>query len=181
MVEPQLGSITQPGVGTSELPIPELLPILPGESAVLFPFGVLPLSIKGEKWTRLINETVTGQRVLGYFVKREPEREGVLDNIYEVGVAASVARLLRLPDGTVQVLLQGLDRIRLLQLTETEPYRRGRVQVVPEDVTAGPELEALRRTVLDMFQRKYYESRPRGWLHRLRKTRRIRDALRYVW
>lgn len=153
MVEPQVGRAEQFGVETSELPIPEVLSILPGDAAVLFPFAVLPLTVKGEKWTRLINEAVTGQRVLGYFLKREPQAQDPVGNIFEVGTAASIARLLRLPDGTVQVLLQGLDRIRLLQLTQTDPYPRGRVKVITEEVEPSPELEALRRTVLDMFQR----------------------------
>jgi len=135
-----------------EARLPEELSILPSKNAVLFPSMILPLSVSGQRWVSLVNEAAAGHRPIGIFAQRNPEEEASPDNLFGVGTAGIIGRMLRLPDGTVQALVQGMSRIRLEEIIQTDPYLRGRVAVLQEQEEKNAELDALQRNLRAAFR-----------------------------
>ncbi|MBI3014519.1 MAG: endopeptidase La [Candidatus Tectomicrobia bacterium] len=138
--------------------IPEELAILPGGDAVLFPSMVLPFELQGEKWIKLVDEALVGSKIVGLFALKHPPEPIARENLAVVGTAAVVARFLRMPDGKVHVLLQGIERVRITEFTLEEPYWKARVEVVPDQLEQTPEFEALARNVRSQFQKLVSES-----------------------
>lgn len=134
--------------------IPDRLPILPLRDTVVFPHIVTPLVVAREKSVQLINDVIAGSRILGLVAQREAEVEdpGFAD-IYAYGCAAIILRMLKFPDGSLRVLVQGLSRIHLKEMVQETPYMVGEVETLPEKVTATTELEALKRNVAIQFQK----------------------------
>jgi ATP-dependent Lon protease len=131
-----------------------VLPLLPLKETVVFPDSMTPLAIGQERSIRLIDDVVAADKELALVpdVNPDVEEPGFAD-LYEFGTAAEVHKLIRIPDGTLRVLVQGLRRIRLLEPTQTEPYLAATFEDVP-DVDAGtPEVEALTRSVQGLFAR----------------------------
>jgi ATP-dependent Lon protease len=136
-----------------EAQIPQELPILPAKDAIIFPFMILPMAVGQERLVHLINDAVVGDRLVGLFALRNPHENPLPEDLYQVGTAAHIARMLRMPDGMVQVLLQGIARIRLTQIVQREPYYRAKVEVLRDVVEPSLEMEALMRNVVSLFQR----------------------------
>jgi ATP-dependent Lon protease len=88
--------------------------------------------VSGEQWVKLVEDASNGQRVIGLFLLKDPDGEVTADNLGQVGSAVAVVRLLRLPDGTAQVLLQGVARIELQEQIEGEGYPRAKVRQLVE-------------------------------------------------
>src|SRR5512138_2277973 len=108
-------------VSTSSLP--EVLPILGLSDIVIFPGMVAPLLVETPQSTKLIDDVVGGDRLLGVALQRNPEAEDPLpDEMHEVGCAARVLKMLKFPDNTVRVLVEGLWRVRVTHYTSTDPY-----------------------------------------------------------
>ena len=134
--------------------IPSQLPILPLRDTVVFPHIVTPLVVAREKSVQLINEVIAGSRILGLVAQREAEvEEPGLKDVFEYGCAAIILRMLKFPDGSLRVLVQGLSRIRLRRLVQETPYMIGEVQTLAEKITSTTELEALKRNVAIQFQK----------------------------
>ena len=122
--------------------IPEELAILPLFNVVIYPQTVVPLAVGQEQSIKLIDEAVLGERMIGLVtLKNEQERPDPITtaDFYEIGTAALVHRLLRLPDNTLRVAVQGVARIQIEEIIQTEPYFRARVRVL--DATAGDDIE----------------------------------------
>src|SRR4051812_3786837 len=95
-----------------------------------------------------------GNRMVALVAQRSDEGQAnSLDDLHQIGTAAIIHQLLRAPDGAVRLIVQGLERIRLLDLVSSEPYLVARVEPEPDQLSAGVETEALRRAVLDLFRR----------------------------
>jgi ATP-dependent Lon protease len=134
------------------LELPAALPVLPLKETVVFPQSVSPLAIGQERSVRLIDDVVAGDRLLALVTVRNPEVEAPgWDDLYEVGTAAIVHKMIKIPDGTLRILVQGLERVRLDQRVETEPYLLGEFSALPDVVVQTPELEALTRNVQGQF------------------------------
>lgn len=130
------------------------LPILPLEQFVLFPGMVAPIIIGDEKSKVLINEVVGTTRQVGVFTKRpEAPHIGTFENLYDVGTAANVAKMLRTPDGIVRVLLHGIARIRIVEPLATDPYLRARVEELKEEPAEDKETLALVRSIQSLLAR----------------------------
>ncbi|HEX8732356.1 MAG TPA: LON peptidase substrate-binding domain-containing protein, partial [Ktedonobacterales bacterium] len=137
-----------------EVEIPDELLVLPLRETVVYPFAVVPLAIGKERSLRLIDEVMRGSRLMALVAQKESEvEEAGPDDCYRVGVIARIARMLRLPDGTMNVIVQGLDRVAITEFTESEPLLRARVRRSPETLEDGVEIEARTRTAIDLFQR----------------------------
>ena len=147
-----------------DIPIPAELPILPSGDAVLYPSIVVPLATADAGAIRIIDEAMAREKIVGVFAERPVEeqeqpqgeqerRPATPEELYEVGCAAVIARMVRMPDGSVRALLQGLRRVRLGKVTQQEPFLRARVEVIPEPKERTTEIEALSRRVLDQFQK----------------------------
>ena len=140
--------------GVSEPPkYPEVLPILPLRGVVVYPQTAVPLTVGQPRSIRLVDEVVAGDKLVGLVAAVNPELEtpGPKD-LYRVGTIATVHRLLRAPDGTIRLLVQGMDRFRLGEFIEEEPYLRARIVPAPESMQAGLEIDALARNARDQFQ-----------------------------
>jgi ATP-dependent Lon protease len=132
--------------------LPATLPVLPLREAVPFPDTLIPLAVGQERSMRLVNDVLAGDRTLVMVAGRDPEvEEPGPDQLYDVGVLGTVARMLRVPDGTLRILVQGGPRVRLEEFASTDPYLVARVSVLPDHVEEGPELTALARNVQQTF------------------------------
>ncbi|MBA3534421.1 MAG: endopeptidase La [Ardenticatenales bacterium] len=136
------------------LTIPDELPILPLRNTVVYPQTVLPLSAEQPRAIRLIDAAMASDRLIGIVAMRDPE---ILvpgpDEVYEVGTVAIVHRLLRAPDGTVRLIIQGMKRFQIEEWTAEEPYLQARITLYPEEVEESVEVEALSRNLQELFRR----------------------------
>ena len=131
-----------------------MLPILPLRESVVFPASVTPLAIGQERSIRLVDEAVANDLTIALVTSRDPEEEAdSAEDLYEVGTSAVVHKMVRVPDGTLRVLVQGLDRIRLDSIEQTEPYLTGLFTPLPDVVEREKEVEALARSVEALFGR----------------------------
>ena len=131
---------------------PDVLPILPLRGVVVYPQTAVPLTVGQPRSIKLVDDVVAGDKLVGLVAATNPELEtpGPTD-LYRVGTVATVHRLLRAPDGTVRLLVQGMDRFRLGEFVAEEPYLKARIQLAPEVVERGLEVDALARNARDQF------------------------------
>jgi ATP-dependent Lon protease len=151
----QTTQVEEPGQpDEAAIDIPEVLPILPLRNTVVFPQTVLPLSADQPRSIQLIDAAVADNRLIGLVAMRDPSIETPgPDEVYEVGTVAIVHRLLRAPDGSLRLIIQGLKRFQIIEWTAEEPYLQARVEVHEEQVEESVEVEALSRNLLDLFRR----------------------------
>jgi ATP-dependent Lon protease len=129
------------------------LPVLPLRNIVVFPHMVVPLFVGRDKTVRALEEAMRGDKqILLVTQKNENEDDPHVDAIYEIGVIAKVLQLLKLPDGTVKVLVEGAERARILRYTEQEAFYEAEAVIVPEERGAEHEAEALSRAVAEQFE-----------------------------
>src|SRR5438552_3392592 len=129
-------------------------PVLPLKETVVFPQSVSPLAIGQERSVKLVDDVVAGERMLALVTVRDSGvEEPGWDDLHEVGTAAVVHKMIRVPDGTLRILVQGVGRVRLERRVQDEPYLIGEFAEVPEVVEESPELEALTRSVQNEFGR----------------------------
>lgn len=134
--------------------VPEELPLLPLKDTVVYPLTVYPLVIGKEKSIRLINEVIVGDKILGLTAQKRPDIEvNNIGDIYQIGTLARILQMVKVPDGTLRVLVQGIERISITGLTQMEPFIKARVAVLPEKAEKTVEGEALMRGVADVFQK----------------------------
>lgn len=136
-------------------PIPSELPILPLRGMVVYPLTVLPLNVGQARSLRLVDEVATSaNRLVGLVtIKNDKFEDAGPDDVYDVGTVAVIHRMLRAPDGTVRLIVQGLERIRVQEYIAREPYLKARVEPAPEEVEKTVEVEALMRNTIDLFRR----------------------------
>ncbi|MFN8565180.1 MAG: LON peptidase substrate-binding domain-containing protein, partial [Anaerolineae bacterium] len=140
--------------GAIETTIPDELPILPLRGVVVYPQTIIPLTVGQPRSIKLVDEVVSGSRMIGLITSKDPNLETPgPDDIYRVGAIASIHRLFRAPDGTIRMLVQGLSRIEVDEFTSTEPYLKARVHSSPETVEKSIEVEAITRNVVGLFTR----------------------------
>jgi ATP-dependent Lon protease len=138
-------------VGTAAL---DTLPILPLKETVVFPDSMTPLAIGQERSVRLVDEAVTNDRPVALVTTRDSEQDAVsAEDIYEVGTAAVIHKMIRVPDGTLRVLVQGLERVHLERIVQEEPYLVGEFTQLPDVVGREKEIDALARNVEALFSR----------------------------
>jgi ATP-dependent Lon protease len=136
------------------LKYPEVLPILPLRGVVVYPQTAVPLTIGQMRSIKLVDEvSVTPGKLVGLVAARDPEVEepGPAD-MYAVGTIATVHQLFRVPDNTIRLLVQGLARFRLVEFVQTDPYLKAKIELIPETVETGLEIDALARSARDQFE-----------------------------
>jgi ATP-dependent Lon protease len=133
--------------------LPEVLPILGLSDIVIFPGMVAPLLVETAQSTKLIDDVVGGDRLLGVVLQRNAEAENPLPHeMYEVGCAARVLKMLKFPDNTVRVLIEGLWRILIKKYPTTAPYLCAKYEVVQDLKEDSVELTAMMRNAQGQFQ-----------------------------
>jgi ATP-dependent Lon protease len=149
--------VTEDQQETGRLPagvaFPGELPIIAVGENMVFPSMVVPLATDKQSVVQLIDAALSDNKVVGIFAQRTPGERPTAADLYSVGSAALIARMFKIPDGSVRVFLQGLARIRLVDITQTDPYMKGRVEVAEEVAEATTEMEALGRNLLALFQK----------------------------
>ena len=132
--------------------LPERVGVLPLRDTVTFPDMLIPLNVGQERSIELINDVLRGDRSIAMVASANPEAEAPRpEDLYSVGVLGVVARMIRVPDGTLRVLIQGGQRVRIENWLETEPYLVAEVAEAPDVVDQTPELTALMRNVQQTF------------------------------
>jgi len=139
---------------TSNTKVPSDLPILPLRDTVAFPNIVTPLVVAREKSVQLIHDAIAGSRILGLVAQKDMEEEDPThEDIYYYGIAAIILRMLKFPDGSLRVLVQGISRIKLLKQEQAEPYFKYKVRTLRDDYKESTEIEALKRNIAIQFQK----------------------------
>jgi ATP-dependent Lon protease len=137
-----------------EIEVPSELPILPLKETVVFPDSATPLAIGQERSVQLIDDVVARDRLLALVTVKNPDVEQPgWDDLHAVGTAAIVHKLVKVPDGTLRILVQGIERIRLDGRVQDDPYLVGSFTQVPDVLEETPELEALTRNVQMLYGR----------------------------
>ncbi|HAS52839.1 MAG TPA: endopeptidase La, partial [Nitrospiraceae bacterium] len=135
-------------------PVPGELPLLTLKDTVVYPLTVYPLVIGKERSIKLINEVTVGDKILGLTSQKRPDVEAnSLEDVYLVGTMARILQMMKVPDGTLRVLVQGLERISIAEFKQTDPYIRARVEAFPDKTDKTVELEALMRGLSEVFQK----------------------------
>jgi ATP-dependent Lon protease len=129
------------------------LPVLPLRDIVVFPHMVVPLFVGRDKSVRALEEVMRGDKqILLVTQKNSADDDPAAADIFDVGVLATVLQLLKLPDGTVKVLVEGKGRAAVVRFTDQEAYYEAQVSDVNEDEGLGAEAEALSRAVVEQFE-----------------------------
>jgi ATP-dependent Lon protease len=134
--------------------MPDELPILPLRGVVVYPMMWLPLTIGQPRSIRLIDHATLENRIIGVASSKVPEKdEPTPEEVYDVGTAVMVHKLLKAPDGTIRIIVQGIRRIKIGPYTQTEPFLKARVTPAPEIIEDDIEAEALQRNLLELFRK----------------------------
>jgi len=130
----------------------EPIAILPVKGTVVFPALVTSLMVAESRDTKLVDETLMSGKPLGLFtqIDSEVDKPGI-DDIYQIGTAGQILKMLRFPDGSVRFLVQGISRIRLKKIIQTDPYWKGEVEAPEEIFSPSIEAEALVRNIMDQL------------------------------
>lgn len=134
--------------------IPAELPILPLRQTVVYPLTFLPLNVERPESVKLIDDVVLGNKMVGLVTVKDPDTDRALpEDLYTVGTVAVVHRAVKSPTGNVGVIVQGIERFKPVEFTQTEPYLKARIEVVPDVEDDSIEVEALSRNTIELFQR----------------------------
>ncbi|MGI8726246.1 MAG: endopeptidase La [Solirubrobacterales bacterium] len=144
-----LSEVLRSGSGSA---LPPAMPVLPLRDMVTYPGTLTPLAVGQERSIKLIDSILSGDRGLVMAASRDPEiTEPEPEHLHRVGVAGVVARMLKVPDGTIRILVQGTHRVELGEFVRTEPYLVAEVAELADELVDGPELRALTHNVQATF------------------------------
>jgi ATP-dependent Lon protease len=136
--------------------IPDVLPVLPLKDTVVFPYIILPLSVGRDKSVLAVDRALSESRVIMLVAQRDAamDNPGEAD-LFEVGTAAVIMRMLKLPDGRIRILVQGLARARVQHISQMEPYLQAKIERIeePRPEPRPLEVEALVRSVKESLDR----------------------------
>ncbi len=138
----------------TEPQLPDTLPLVPLRESVVFPRLVVPLGVGREKSVAALNAATSGEpKLIVLAAQKDGEVDEIDENgVYRVGTVANVARILRIPDGSAQIIVQGLQRVRIERFVRTDPYFVVSISPLPDEIEPGIELEALMRNVKGLFE-----------------------------
>ncbi|HEY3121196.1 MAG TPA: endopeptidase La [Vicinamibacteria bacterium] len=130
--------------------VPETLPVLPLRDIVIFPFMIVPLYVSRDRSIKAVDQALADNRMILLLAqKRQDDEDPGPDDVYQVGTVALIMRMLKLPDGRIRVLVQGIGRARVVSFEEGHPFLQARIESIPEPEVPekGLEVEALMRNV----------------------------------
>ncbi len=140
-------------------PIPTKIPLLPLRGDVVFPQTVAPLVVGRPSGIKLIDEIMLGDKLVGLVTQKRPEdEEPGADDLYPILCVATVLKMLKFPDGSTRVVVQGTSRARLVKVERAEPYLIGTIEPLEETAEAGVETDALVHHVTGLFNRMVEQS-----------------------
>jgi ATP-dependent Lon protease len=134
--------------------VPNELPILPLRGTVLYPDLILPIMVGRKKSVKLIDDAMDSDRIIGIITQKRSEIEDPKEgDLYSVGVAALILRMIRELDGSQRVIVQGISRIKVKEYSQKEPYYKVRCETIDENYVPGVEVDALMMNLKNLFQR----------------------------
>ena len=138
----------------AEIAIPQELAILPVRGVVVYPLTFQALNVGQPRSIQLVDAATVNKQMIGLVAARNAEvEEPAPDDLYQIGVAATIHRMIKAPDGTIRLLVQGVERIRIEEWTSQEPYLQARVSALPDQAEQTIEVEALMRNAVDLLRR----------------------------
>jgi ATP-dependent Lon protease len=141
----------------SPIKIPEILPVLPLRDIVVFPFMIVPLFVSRERSIKAVDQSLSENRLIFLISQKDTEQdEPGIDDLYKTGTVAIIMRMLKLPDGRLRILAQGLSRARVEYFDETsKPYLQAKINVINEPILENPPVEttALIRNVRNSLEK----------------------------
>src|SRR5437660_11589499 len=159
MADQPLDTITEalgPAEAEQQLQIPDELPLLPLRDIVIYPFMIVPLFVSRERSIRVVDEALGEHRMILLACQKDLDKEeSQQDDLYKVGTVAVIMRMLKLPDGRIRILVQGVSRARVESVATAGDCLHAHLQVMPEE--AAPErsleVEALMRNVRSSMEK----------------------------
>ena len=152
--ETGLGEVSEKGEEKKGMEIPEDLPILPINESVLYPKMILPLMVSQERLIQLIDAALLANKMIGIVaIKTKQVEEVKPEDLFEVGCAASILKMLKMPNNSLRLLIQGTSRIRLTEFTQREPYIRAKVAPLKDQGEKTTDTQALMVGVKGIFQK----------------------------
>jgi ATP-dependent Lon protease len=146
-----MASFLRPKNNEQTVSIPKELPILPLRDTVAFPFSVIPLAVGIARSVKLVEDSMQADNLVGLVASKDPTIEEPLPGqVHEIGTVARILRVVRGQDGTMQVVVQGLERFRVLHWIPSEQYLRARITPAPEIVESDLEIEALMASLREL-------------------------------
>ncbi len=134
--------------------VPKELPVLPLRNIVGFPYVVIPLAVGIPRSIQLVEEAAEGDRLIGLVAMKDPSvEEPTIGQVYEVGTVGLIHKVVKTDDGSLQVIVQGLERFRIEEWVTDKPYLRAKIELAVDEVTESVEAEALRRNLSDLLKR----------------------------
>jgi ATP-dependent Lon protease len=147
------GSSPEGPARISSRSLPESLPILGLSDIVIFPGAVAPLLVETPSSLKLIDDAVSGDRLIGAVLQRRPEvADPVPEDLHPVGCVVRMAKMIRSPDNTARVLVEGLWRIRLTEFTNSTPYLTAKFELLRDESEDSIEVTAMMRNAQSLFQ-----------------------------
>jgi ATP-dependent Lon protease len=134
--------------------VPNELPVLPLRGTVLYPDLILPIMVGRKKSVKLIDDAMDGDRIIGIVTQKRSEIEDPKESdLYSVGVAALILRMIRELDGSQRVIVQGVSRIKVKEYSQKDPYFKVKCDTIEENFLTGVEIDALVMNLKNLFQR----------------------------
>src|SRR5450759_672827 len=137
-----------------KIEIAEELPVLPLKDTVIYPHIVAPLLVTEDPLIKLIDDALAGDRIVAVFTAKEGVEDDIPkpEDLYDVGSAVAVARRFKLPDGKMQLLVQGIARIKAVEHTQPVPYPKAKIERLAGVRDDTVQVEALARNALNLFR-----------------------------
>ncbi|HNJ39765.1 MAG TPA: LON peptidase substrate-binding domain-containing protein, partial [Acidobacteriota bacterium] len=141
--------------GEDAVKIPEVLPVLPLRDIVIFPFMIVPLFVQRERSIRSVEQVLSDNRLILLLSQRDGDKdEPVEQDLHQVGTVAVVMRMMKLPDGRIRILVQGISRALVKKIEETPAYLRATITPLTEPkLESSLELEALTRNIKNSMEK----------------------------
>jgi ATP-dependent Lon protease len=136
--------------------VPGELAILPLRDTILFPHAILPLAVARESSVALVNDAVKERKVIGVVTQRDPAVDDPVDSdLYRVGTLTHIHKMFKFPDGSLRLVVQGVQRFKLLQVHQYRPFLKASIELLPEPATPEQDVEvrALGQSAQGLFQR----------------------------
>jgi len=154
MEETGVGELAEKGERAKKMDLPEDLPILPISEAVLYPKMILPLMVSQERLIKLIDAALLVNKMIGIVaIKTKKVEEVKPEDLFEAGCAAYILKMIKMPDNSLRLLIQGTSRIRLTEFTQRDPYLRAKVAPLTDQGEKTTVTQALMVGVKGIFQK----------------------------
>jgi len=151
---PRGGADKEEKAKDDKIQVPNELPILPLRGTVLYPDLILPIMVGRKRSVKLIDDAMDSDRIIGVITQKRSEIEEPKENdLYSVGVAALILRMIRELDGSQRVIVQGISRVKVKEYIQREPYFKAKSETIEENIEQGVEIEALMMNLRNLFQR----------------------------